>query len=116
MAGIIRYDDPLPIPVAANTNRKQPRNHGNRSELWLTASTTAEGKPGKVDGSLVQAATLAGSGAVTVSSRESVSSTPSVPTIMATNAPRVTLAPPYLSANQPPKGRAMDPTRAPRKA
>src|SRR6478609_9554624 len=116
MAGIIRYDEPLPIPVAANTNRKQARNHGNRSELWFTAWTTADGKPGKVDGSLVQASTLAGSGAGTVSSRESVNSTPRVRTIMATNAPRVTLAPPYLSASQPPKGRAIDPTRAPRKA
>src|SRR4051794_30843785 len=104
------------MPVAANTKRKQTRNHGNRSELWFTAVTTAGGKPGNEDGSAVQAATFAGSGTGTLSSWESVKSTPSVPTIIAMNAPRVTLAPPYLSASQPPNGRVMDPTRAPRKA
>src|SRR3954447_11204966 len=104
------------MPVAANTKRKQIRNHGNRSELWLTAVTTAGGKPGKLDGSLVHAASFAGSGTGTVSSRESVNSTPRVPTIIAPKAPSVTRAPPYLSASQPPKGRAIDPTSAPRKA
>src|SRR4051794_34316038 len=102
------------MPVAAKTNRKHTRNHGNRSELWFTAETTAGGKPGNVDGSLVQAPPFAGSGAGTVSSLESVNSPPSVPTIIAANAPRVTLAPPIRSASQPPNGRAIDPTNAPR--
>src|SRR4051794_25419413 len=46
--GIIRYAEPLPMPVAANTNRKATRNHGKRPELWSTALTTAGGKPGKL--------------------------------------------------------------------
>ena len=34
-----------------------------------------------------------------------------VPTIIPTNAPRVTFAPPYLSASQPPNGRVSEPTK-----
>src|SRR3954453_586970 len=116
IAGIIRYADPLPMPVAAKTNRKATRNHGKSPELWSTALTTAGGKPGKLDGSFAQAASLSGDATGTGRNRVRVRSTPSVPTIIATNASAVTRAPPNRSDSQPPNGRVRDPTSAPRKA
>src|SRR3954447_22080899 len=116
IAGIIRYAEPLPMPVAAKTNRKAIRNHGKIAELWLTAATTSGGKPGKLDGSLVQAASFSGDATGTGASARRVSSTVSVPRIIATNAIAVTLAPPKRSDSHPPSGRVSEPTSAPRKA
>src|SRR3954447_14969005 len=116
MAGIIRYAEPFPMPVAAKTNRKATRNHGKIPELWLTAEITAGGKPGKLDGSLAQAVSLSADATGTGSSAVRVASTASVPRIIATNASAVTRAPPNRSDSQPPKGRVSEPTRAPRKA
>src|SRR3954452_23950388 len=116
MAGIIRYAEPFPMPVAAKTNRKATRNHGKIPELWLTAETTSGGKPGKLDGALAQAASLSGDATGTGLSAVSVARTASVPRIIATKASAVTRAPPNRSDSQPPKGRVSEPTRAPRKA
>src|SRR5215212_4842544 len=60
IAGIIRYADPLPMPVATNTARKASRNHGKMSELWFTAATICGENPGKLDGSFAHAASFSG--------------------------------------------------------
>ena len=41
IAGIILYVEPLPMPVAAKTQRKKPRNHGNHD--WLSAAIAGVG-------------------------------------------------------------------------
>src|SRR6478735_5865660 len=89
IAGIILYVEPLPMPVEAKISRKNPRNHGNHA--WLSDA-------------------IAGSAPGFGVSRVSVQSTPSVKTTRPVNAPRVTRAPPYLSASQPPSGRVTEPT------
>src|SRR6476619_4746264 len=95
IAGIILYVEPLPMPVAANTNRNATRNHGNHDGF---------------------SPAIAGSAVGFGVSWARLHSTTSVKTTMPTKAPRVTLAPPYLSASQPPSGRVPEPTRAPRNA
>ena len=41
MSGIIRYVEPLPMPLAAKTNRNAARNHGKSAELASTAARVA---------------------------------------------------------------------------
>src|SRR6478752_3435370 len=95
IAGIILYVEPLPIPVEAKMKRKKTRNHGKSD--WLSLAM-----PGSAVGFGVSCIT--------------VPSTASVKTTMPAKAPRVTFAPPYLSASQPPKGRVTEPIAAPRNA
>ena len=83
------------MPVAAKTQRKKPRNHGNHD--WLADA-------------------IAGSAVGLGVSCMSVQSTARVKTTIAANAPSVTFAPPRRSASQPPNGRVAEPTKAPRKA
>ena len=81
------------------------------SEFASTAATTAgySNVAGSGGGAPLQAASAR-------VSCLSVQSTARVPTIIAPKAPGVTRAPPNLSDSQPPSGRAMEPTRAPRNA
>ena len=43
IAGIIRNVEPLPMPVAANTNRNATRNHGNIAVLSSAIAGSAVG-------------------------------------------------------------------------
>src|SRR5688500_4670373 len=76
IAGIILYVEPLPMPVAAKTQRKKLRNHGNHD--WLADA-------------------IAGSAVGLGVSCISVHSTARVNTTIAANAPSVTFAPPRRS-------------------
>ena len=82
------------------------------SELWSTAARTASEYSNVAGSSAGDPGASFGTGVSCVS----VKSTVSVPTIIVMKVHTVTLAPPYLSASQPPNGRATEPTRAPRKA